>query len=52
MPKQLKTKHKNKKGRFACIILDTLSASLLENLLTRKDTITAGKDTVRAGQDF
>ena len=29
-----------------------LGASLLGNLLTSKDTIIAGKGTIRAGQDF
>ena len=34
------------------MLLGTLGASLLENLLTIKGTIRAGEDTIRAGQDF
>ena len=34
------------------MLLGTLSASLLGNLLTCKGTIRAGKGTVRASQDF
>ena len=34
------------------MLLNTLGASLLRNLLTGKDTIRAGEGTVRAGQDF
>ena len=34
------------------MLLSTLGASLLRNLLTGKDTIRAGEGTVRAGQDF
>ena len=34
------------------MILGTLGAILLENLLTGKGTIRAGEGTVRAGQDF
>ena len=34
------------------MLLSTLAASLLRNLLTGKDTIRAGEGTVRAGQDF
>ena len=34
------------------MLLGTLGASLLGNLLTGKGTIRAGEDTVRAGQDF
>ena len=30
----------------------TLGASLLENLLTGKSTITAGQGTIRAGENF
>ena len=61
-------KQKNKKEDFLSILLGTLGASLLGNLLARKgaiatrqgrDTIRsgesiirAGKGTIRAGQDF
>ena len=34
------------------MLLDTLGACLLGNLLTDKGKITAGEDTIRAGQDF
>ena len=34
------------------MLLGTLDASLLGNLLTGKGTIRAGEGTVRAGQDF
>ena len=34
------------------MLLETLGASLLGNLLTGKGTIRAGEVTVRAGQDF
>ena len=34
------------------MLLGTLDASLLENLLTCKGTVRAGEGTVRAGQNF
>ena len=34
------------------MLLGTLDASLLGNLLTGKGTTKAGEDTIRAGQDF
>ena len=34
------------------MLLGTLGASLLGNLLAGKDTIWVGEDTVRAGQNF
>ena len=37
-------KQKNKKGGFLKMLLGTLSASLLGNLLTDKYTIRAGQD--------
>ena len=43
---------KEQKGGFFSMLLGTLGASLLGNLLTRKGTIRAGKGTVVAGQDF
>ena len=43
---------KKKKGGFPGMLLGTLDASLLRNKLTGKGTITAGKRTLRAGQDF
>ena len=44
-------KKKKKKG-FLEILLGTLGASLLGNLLTDKEKIRAGEDTVTAIQDF
>ena len=43
--KQLKIK-KNKKGGFLGMLLGTLSASLLGNLLTSKGTIRAGERSI------
>ena len=34
------------------MLLGTLGASLLGNLLTRKDDIREGEGTIRAGQNF
>ena len=34
------------------MLLGTLGASLLGNLLTGKDIMGAGEGTIRAGQDF
>ena len=34
------------------MLLGTLGSSLLGNLLTGKDTITAGEGTIRASQNF
>ena len=48
----IKNEKKEQKGGFLGILLRTLSASLLGNLLTDKETIRAGKGTVIAGQDF
>ena len=47
--KAIKTETKEQKGRFLSILLGTLGASLIGNLLTRKETVGAGKGTVRAG---
>ena len=41
--KQFKMKQKNKKGGFLSMLLGTLSASLLGNLLTGKGICRAGK---------
>ena len=52
---------KDQKSGFLSIILETLGASLLENLLTSKRVMRAGKGattasqgqgTIRAGQNF
>ena len=34
------------------MLLDAIRPSLIENLLTGKDTIRAGEGAIRAGQDF
>ena len=47
----IKNETKEQKGGFLSMLLGTLGASLLGNLLTRKGTIRAGKQ-VTAGQDF
>ena len=48
----IKNDTKEQKVRFPGMLLGTLAASLLENLLTGKVTIIAGESTVRSGQDF
>ena len=48
----IKNEAKEQKGGFLGMLLGTLGASLLGNLLTGKGTIKAGEGTVRAGQDF
>ena len=48
----IKNEAKEPKGGFLGILLGTLGASLLDNLLTGKGTIRAGEDTIRAGRDF
>ena len=40
------------KGWFLSMLLGTLSAILLGNLLTDKDTLSAGGRAIRAGHDF
>ena len=45
-------KNEAKKVGFLSMLLDTLGASLLGNLLAGKGTIRTGEGTVRAGQDF
>ena len=50
--KTIKNEAKEQNGRFLGMLLSTLGASLLGNLLTGKDTIKSSKDTVRAGQNF
>ena len=61
MSKKIKNEAKEQKGGFLSMLVGTLGASLLGNLLPGKDTITAGKGliatsrgrgTTRAGQDF
>ena len=48
----IKNATKEQKGGFLKMLLGTLDASLLVNLLTGKDTIKAGERTLRAYQDF
>ena len=48
----IKNEGKEQKGEFLGMLLDTLGASLLGNLLTGKSTIRAGEGTIRAGQKF
>ena len=50
--KTIKNEAKELKGGFLGMLLSTLGASLLGNLLTGKGTITVGEGTFRAGQDF
>ena len=47
-----KNEPKKQNGRFLKMLLWTLGASLLENLVTGKDTIRAGEGTIRAVHDF
>ena len=46
----IKNESEEQKGGFLSILLGTLSASLLGNLLKGKGTIRASEDTIRAGQ--
>ena len=57
----IKNEAKEQKGGFLSMLLDTLGASLLQNLLTGKGTVKAGEGaiatsqgqgTIRAGQNF
>ena len=50
--KTIKNEAKKQKGGFLGMLLGTLGASLLGNLLTVKGTIRAGEGTVEKGQDF
>ena len=43
---------KEQKGGFLGMLLGTLGASLLENILAGKGVATAGEGANRAGQDF
>ena len=46
----IKNKIKEKNGGFRSMVLGTLGANLLKNLLTGKGTIRVGKGTFRAGE--
>ena len=48
----IKNEATEQKGGFLGMLLASLAASLLENLLTGTDTIRAGESIIRAGQDF
>ena len=48
----IKKEAKEQKGGFFSMLLGTVGASLLGNLLTGKGTIRAGEGTIRAGQNF
>ena len=48
----IKNEAKEQKSRFLSILLGTLGASLLGNLLTGKGVMRAGEGTIRAGQNF
>ena len=48
----IKNEAQGQKGGFLVMLLGPLGASLLRDLLTDKDTTTAGEGTIRAGQDF
>ena len=51
--KTIKNEAKEQKGGFLSMLLGTLGATLLGNLLTTgKGIIRAGDGTIRAGQDF
>ena len=50
--KTSKNEAREQKGGFLGMLLGTLGASLSGNLLTGKGTIRAGKETIRAVQDF
>ena len=47
--KTIKNEIKEQKGGFLSMLLGTLGASLLGNLLTGKGTVRAGEGTIRAG---
>ena len=48
----IKNKAKKQKGGFLTMLLCTLSATLLGNLLRGKCPIRAGEGTIKAGQNF
>ena len=48
----IKNEAKEQKGGFIGILLGTLGASLLGNLLKGKGTSKAGEGTIRAGEHF
>ena len=48
----IKNEAKEQKEGFLGMLLGTLDASLLGNLLTDKGAIRTGEGTIRTGQDF
>ena len=50
--KTIKNEANKQKRGFVCILLSTLGASLLGNLLSGKSRIRASEDTIRSSQDF
>ena len=48
--KTIRNETKEQKGDFLSMLLGTLGASLLGNLLTGKGTVRAGEGTMRAGE--
>ena len=50
--KTIRNEAYEQKGGFLGVLLGTLGASLLGNLLTGKDTIRAGEGTISANQDL
>ena len=48
----IKNKAKEQNGGFLGMLLGTLGASLLENLLTGKGIIKADKGSIRVGENF
>ena len=50
--KTIKNEAKEQSGRFLGILLGTLGATLLGNMLAGKGVMTAVEGTIRAGQDF
>ena len=52
MSETIENEAKEQKGGYLEMLLSTLDASILGNLLTGKNTIRAGEDTIRADQEF
>ena len=50
--KAIKNEANKQKGGFVCILLSTLGATLLGNLLSGKSRIRASEDIIRSSQDF
>ena len=48
----IKNEVKEQKGRYLKILLGTLGANLLRNMLAGKEKVRASEGTIRAGQEF